>query len=103
MVVVDRIVRRKPLILERVIRKSVTTNFNKNKKVVDESHPPGGNELSLYGGSDLDEPIDQLVDTTKSLKVNFTSNSDHFRPEENEEGHFSAVDQFHQQEKIWLA
>ena len=95
MVVVDRIVRRKPLILERVIRKSVTTNFNKNKKVVDESHPPGGNELSLYGGSDLDGPIDQLVNTTKSLKVNFTSNSDHFRPEKNE-GHFSAVDQFHQ-------
>lgn len=84
------------MILERVIRKSVTTNFNKNKKVVAEKHPPGGNELSLYGGSDLDEPIDQLVDTTKSLKVNFTSNSDHFRPKENDEGHFSAVDQFHQ-------
>ena len=67
-----------------------------NNKLVDEKHPPGGNELSLYVGSDLDEPIDQLVDTTKSLKVNFTSNSDHFRPKENDEGHFSAVDQFHQ-------
>ena len=58
MVAVDRIVRRKLLILESVIRKSVTTNFNKNKKVVDESHPPGGNELSLYGESDLDGSID---------------------------------------------
>ena len=31
-------------------------------------------ELSLYGGSDLDEQVDQLVDTTK--KVNFSNNDE---------------------------
>ena len=47
------------------------TNFNKNKKVVREtcdSHPSAEDELSLYGGSDLDEQIDRLMDTTNSPK-----------------------------------
>ena len=37
------------------------TNFNINEKVVREtgdSHPPADDELSLYGGSDLDQKID---------------------------------------------
>ena len=49
-------------------RKRVT-NFNINKKVVREtsdSHPPAEDDLSLYGGSNLDEQIDRLVDTTNS-------------------------------------
>ena len=33
-------------------------------------------ELSLYGGSDLDEQVDQLVDTTNSQKVNFSNNDE---------------------------
>ena len=50
------------------------TNLKTNKKVIREtgdSHPPVEDELSLYGGSDLDEQIDQLVDTNNSPKVNF--------------------------------
>ena len=49
-------------------RKRVT-NFNINKKVVREtsdSHPPAEDKLFLYGGSDLDEHFDRLVDTTNS-------------------------------------
>ena len=49
-------------------RKRVT-NFNINKKVLREtgdSHSPTEDELSLCGGSDLDEQIDRLVDTTNS-------------------------------------
>ena len=41
-------------------------------------------ELSLYSGSDLDEQIDQLLDTTNSLKVNF-ANNDESEPEESDE------------------
>ena len=43
------------------------TNFNVNKKVVrgtGDRHPLAEDELSLYGGSDLDEQTDRLVDTT---------------------------------------
>ena len=50
------------------------TNLKANKKVIREtgdSHPPVEDELSLYGGSDLDEQINQLVDTNNSPKVNF--------------------------------
>ena len=53
--------------------------FRAVKKVVreaGESHPPAECKLSLYSGSDLDEHINGLVDTTKSPKVNFTSNND---------------------------
>ena len=59
------------------------TNLNVNKKVVREtgdSHPPAEHELPLYGGSDLDEQIDRLADTTNSPKVNF-ANSDESEPE----------------------
>ena len=55
------------------------TIFRAVKKVVresGESHPPAECKLSLYSGSDLDEHINGLVDTTKSPKVNFTSNND---------------------------
>ena len=68
-------------------RKRVT-NFNTNKKVVretGESHPPAEGKPSLYGGSDLDEQIDRLVDTTKSPKVNFANNNDESEPEESDE------------------
>ena len=65
-------------------RKHVT-NFNINKKVVREtgdSHPLGEDELSLYSGSDLDEQIDQLVDTTNN-QVNLANhNNDESEPEE---------------------
>ena len=49
-------------------------NSSVNKKVVrqaGESHPPGENELTLGGGSDLNKQIDRLVDTTKTAEVNF--------------------------------
>ena len=39
-------------------------------------------ELSLYGGCDLDEQINRLVDTTKSPKVTFANNNDESEPEE---------------------
>ena len=42
-------------------------------------------ELSLYGGSDLDEQIDQLVNTNKSPKINFVKNNDESAPEECDE------------------
>ena len=60
------------------------TNFNVNKKVVREtgdSYPPTEDEMSLNGGSDLDEQIDRLVDTTNSPKVNFANNNDEFEIE----------------------
>ena len=46
-------------------KRKCVTNFNINKKVVREtgdSHPPAEDELSLYGGFDLDKQIDRLVD-----------------------------------------
>ena len=60
------------------------TNSNINKKVLREtgdSHPSAEDELSLYGGSDLDEQIDRLVGTTK---VNF-ENNDESEPEGSDE------------------
>ena len=60
-------------------RKRVT-NFNINEKVVREtgdSHPPAEDELSLYGGSDLDQKIDpwnEKMDTTINPKINFANN-----------------------------
>ena len=77
-------------------------NFNINKKVVREtgdSHPLAEDELSLYGGSDLDEQIDLLLDTTNS-QVNFANNNDESELEESYEddlikeiaNHFSAVE-----------
>ena len=42
-------------------------------------------ELSLYGGSDLDEQIDELVNTNKSPKVNFAKNNDESASEECDE------------------
>ena len=68
------------------------TNFNTNEKAVKEtgkSHPPAENELSLYGGSDLDKQIVRLVETTKSPKVNFESNNDESEPEESDEDDLS--------------
>ena len=62
-------------------------NFNINKKVVREagdSHPPAEDELSFYGGSDLDEQIDRLVNTTNN-QVNFANNNDEYKPEESDE------------------
>ena len=59
------------------------TNLNVKKKVLREtgdSQPPAEDELSLYGGSELDEQIDRLVDTTNSLKVNL-ANNDELEPE----------------------
>ena len=74
------------------------TNLNVNKKVLREtgdSHPPAEDELSLCGGSELDEQIDRLVDTTNSLKVNF-ANNDESEPEGSDEddiaSNFSAVE-----------
>ena len=67
---------------------TLTTNFSINKKVVrqaGESHPPAEDELFLYGGSDLNEQIVQLVDTTKSPKVNFAINNDDYKSEESNE------------------
>ena len=67
-------------------RKRVT-NLNVNKKVLREtgdSHPPAEDELPLYGGSDLHEKIDRLVDTTNSPKINF-ANNDESEPEESDE------------------
>ena len=67
-------------------RKHVT-NLKVNKKVIREtgdSHPLVEDELSLYGGSDLDEQIDRLVDTTNSPKVHF-ANNDESEPEESDE------------------
>ena len=67
-------------------RKHVT-NLKVNKKVIREtgdSHPLVEDELSLYGGSDLDEQIDRLVDTTNSPKVNF-ANNDESEPERSDE------------------
>ena len=77
-------------------------HFNINKKVVREtvdSHPPAEYELSLYGGSDFDEQIDRLVNTTNS-QVNFANNNDKSEPEESDEddlikdiaNNFSAVE-----------
>ena len=63
------------------------TNLNVNKKVLREtgdSHPPAEDELPLYGGSDLHEKIDRLVDTTNSPKINF-ANNDESEPEESDE------------------
>ena len=62
-------------------------NLKVNKKVIREtgnSHPTVEDELSLYGGSDLDEQIDRLVDTTNSPKVHF-ANNDESEPEESDE------------------
>ena len=59
-------------------RKHVT-NLKVNKRVIrgtGDSHPPVEDELSLHGGSDLDEQIDGLVDTTNSPKVNFANNDE---------------------------
>ena len=70
------------------------SNFNVNKKVVKEtgdSHPPAEDELSLYGGSDLDEQVDRLVDSTNSPKVNFANNNDESEPDENDEDDFIKV------------
>ena len=67
-------------------KRKCVANLNINKKVVREagdSHPPAEDELSLYGGSDLDEQIDQLVDTTNS-QVNFTNHNDESEPEESD-------------------
>ena len=73
-------------------------NFNINKKVVREtgdSHPLAEDELSLYGGSDLDEQIDLLLDTTNS-QVNFANNNDESELEDDLikeiANHFSAVE-----------
>ena len=55
------------------------TNLDINKKVLREKgdgHLPAEDELSLYGGSELDEQIDRLLDTTNSPKVNFANNDD---------------------------
>ena len=63
------------------------TNFNIIKKIVRETgdtHPPAEDELSLYGGSDLDEQIDRLVDTTNG-QVNFANHNDESEPEESDE------------------
>ena len=65
------------------------TNLKVNKKVIREtgdSHPPVEDELSLYGGSDLDEQTNRLVDTTNSRKVHF-ANNDESEPEESDENH----------------
>ena len=50
-----------------------------------ESYPPAVEELSLYGGWNLDEQINRLVDTTKSPKVTFANNNDESEPEESHE------------------
>ena len=82
-------------------RKHVT-NFNINKKVVrgtGDSHPLAEDELSLYGGSDLDEQIDRLVDTTNN-HVNSANHNDESEPEQSDEddlikdiaNNFSAVE-----------
>ena len=93
-----RTVSKKPLAWERV---KGNANFNTNKKVVregGESHPLKEDELSLYGGSDLDEQIDPLVNTTKSPKVNVASNNDDSEPEDEDDlikdfaNDFSAVE-----------
>ena len=42
-------------------------------------------ELSLYGGCDLDEKINRLVDTTKSPKITFANNNDESEREESHE------------------
>ena len=71
----------------RKSKRKCVTNFNTNKKVVKEtgeSHPLEEDKLSLHSGSDLDEQIDGLVNTTKSPQVNFTSNNDS-DPEEGDE------------------
>ena len=63
------------------------TNLNVNKKVLREtgdSHPPAEDKLPLNGGSDLNEQIDWLVDTTNSPKVNF-ANNDESEPEGSDE------------------
>ena len=50
-----------------------------------DSHPPAEDELPLYGGSDLDQQNDPLVDTTNS-QVNFVNhNKDEFESEESDE------------------
>ena len=92
-------------------KRKCVTNFNINKKVVREtgdSHPPAEDELSLYSGSDLDEQIDRLVDTTNS-QVNFANhNKDESEPDKSDEddlikdiaNNFSAVEKpGHQQGK----
>ena len=83
-------------------KRKCVTNFNINKKVVREtgdSQPPAKGELSLYGGSDLDEQTDQLADTTNS-QVNFPNHNDESETEESDEddlikdiaNYFSAVE-----------
>ena len=77
-------------------------NLKVNKKVIREtgdSHPAVEDELFLYGGSDLDEQIDRLVDTTNSPKVHFTSNYESEHEESDEDylindiaSNFSAVE-----------
>ena len=89
-------------------RKRSTTNFITNKEVVretGESHPPAEDKLFLYGGFELDEQIDWLVDTIKNPKVNFDSNSDDSEPEKSDIANdFSPVEkQVLQQEEMWLA
>ena len=68
-------------------KRKCVTNLKVNKKVIREtgdSHPLVEDELSLYGGSDLDEQIDRLVDMTNSPKVHF-ANDDESEPEESDE------------------
>ena len=63
------------------------TNLDINKKVLREKgdgHLPAEDELSLYGGSELDEQIDRRLDTTNSRKVNF-ANNDESEPEGSDE------------------
>ena len=45
------------------------------------TNQPAEDEMSLNGGSDLDEQIDRLVGTTNSPKVNFANNNDEFEIE----------------------
>ena len=81
-------VRRKPLTWERVKGSLWQICANTNKNVVTETgdiHQLAVDELYLYGGSDLDEQIDELVNTNKSPKVNFAKNNDESAPEECDE------------------
>ena len=48
-------------------------------------------ELSLYGGSDLDERIDQLVDTTNSPKVSFPNNDESEPKESDKDDHIKDI------------
>ena len=63
---------------------SVEDDKKVNKKVVRETgdiHPPAEDELFLRVGSDMDEQIDGLVDTTNSTKVVNFANNDESEPE----------------------